>query len=147
MAALSTSALALAAAALATAYTGYESYDESKKQAKLINQQAQLQAQEQERLTTRQVELEKRNIDQTIDRQRVAYLASGVTLEGSPLLKLEETRRLGAENIEEIQKSGGASSEATLSEGRLQAKSLKSSGRSSLISGITQSISLAGRAS
>jgi hypothetical protein len=60
-----------------------------------------------------------------------------VSLEGSPLLKLEETRRLGAENIEEIEKSGEAQANAQITEGRVAANQLKASGRQSLISGIT----------
>jgi len=58
-------------------------------------------------------------------RQRVAFLNSGVSLEGSPLLVLEESRRRGSENVGSILQSG-----------QTQASSLRASGRSALIGGI-----------
>lgn len=138
MAALSTTLLVTAAvAAGASALGGIQANKEAKKQAKLAEQQASAKAAETERLTARQAELEQREIDDVSDRQKLAFLKGGVTLEGSPLLKLEETRRLGAENIEEIELAGQAQSEAQITEGRVQAQQLKASGRQQLISGIT----------
>lgn len=138
MAAVSTGLLVAAAVgAGASALGGIQAKREADKQARLANEQAAARAAETERVTKRQAELEQRNIDQTIDRQKLAYLKSGVTLEGSPLLKLEETRRLGAENIDEINKAGEAQASAQVAEGRVQAQQLKASGRQALISGIT----------
>lgn len=54
----------------------------------------------------------------------MAFLKSGVTLEGSPLLVLEETRREGAEEVAAI-RAGGES----------RAKTLRAQGRSALIGG------------
>lgn len=127
----------VAAAAASSVYGGIEAEREGKKQATLATQQASAAAAEERRVTARQKELEQRDIDKTVDRQKLAYLASGVTLEGSPLLKMEETRRLGAENIAEIEASGAAASQARLAEGRIQAEQAKSRGRQALISGIT----------
>lgn len=129
-------AIALAAAGAAV-FGGLQAQKESKKQANLAIEQSRLAAAETQRQTDRQVSLENRNIQETTDRQRIAYLASGVTLEGSPLLKLEETRRLGAENITEISQAGKATSDAQLAEGRITAQRAKASGRQALLSGIT----------
>jgi hypothetical protein len=131
------SSLVLAAAAAASVAGGVQSYNEGKKQAGRAEEQAAIAAAETKRQTDRSVMLEQRNIKDTQDRQRLAYLASGVTLEGSPLLKLEETRRRGAENIDEIQQSGNAGAAAQIAEGRMTAKSAKATGRQALIGGIT----------
>jgi hypothetical protein len=65
--------------------------------------------------------------------QALAYLKSGVTLEGSPLDVLDETARVTAENLSAIRARGAAQqqeymSEATLTRGR---------GRAALLGGIT----------
>jgi hypothetical protein len=135
--ALATSTILLGAVAAATALGGVQGKREADKQARLAEQQAADTAAETRRITARESELEQRDIDKTADRQKLAFLKSGVSLEGSPLLKLEETRRLGAENIEEIEKSGEAQANAQITEGRVAANQLKASGRQSLISGIT----------
>jgi len=139
------SSFVLAAAAAASVAGGVQAQKEAKKQANLAMEQSTAAAAETKRQTDRSVTLEERNIKDTQDRQRLAYLASGVTLEGSPLLKLEETRRLGAENLEEIQKAGEAGSAAQLAEGRMTAQAAKSRGRQALISGITGGASSAAR--
>jgi hypothetical protein len=128
-------ALAVLAAGSAV-FGGLQARDAAKEQSALAIQQSQAAATETKRQTDRSVELENRNIKDVTDRQRLAFLASGVTLEGSPLLKLEETRRLGAENIEEIQKAGDAGSAAQLAEGRMTAQQAKSKGRQALTQGI-----------
>lgn len=130
-------AAAAVAGAGASIYGGMQAEKEGKRQATLATQQASAAAAEERRLTARQKELEQRDINKTIDRQKLAYLKAGVTLEGSPLLKMEETRRLGAENLAEIEAAGGAASDARLAEGRIQAEQAKSRGRQGLISGIT----------
>ena len=138
MAAVSSIVTALAVAgAGASVAGGMQAQKEGKKQSELAMQQSRASAVEEIRVTGRQKTLEQREIDKTVDRQKLAYLASGVTLEGSPLLKMEETRRLGAENIEEIGKAGEASSKARLAEGRIQAEQAQSRGRQALMSGIT----------
>ena len=134
-----TSAL-LAAATVASAGSqiigGMRSRDEAGRQAALARQQSAEAAAETERLTTREVELERRDIADVRERQKIAFLASGVTLEGSPLLTLEETRKRGEENIEEIEKAGEARSRAQIQEGRITAQRAEASGRKALISGI-----------
>ncbi len=129
-------AVASVASAGAQILGGLESRRESKVQAQLAREDAAKRAAETERVTTREAELERRNIKDVTERQRLAYLASGVTLEGSPLLKLEETRRLGAENIEEIERSGEARAGAEIGEGRVVARQAESRGRQQLLQGL-----------
>jgi len=130
------SSFLLAAAATASVASGVSANKQAKKEAQLAIEQSNKAAAETKRQTERSLVLENRDIKSTEDRQRLAYLASGVTLEGSPLLKLEETRRYGAENLDEIQKAGEAGSKAQLSEGRMVASRAKASGRQALIGGI-----------
>jgi hypothetical protein len=133
-------ALAAAAATVAAGasiYGGMEGRKAAKEQEGLAREQSAAGAAEIMRQTGRTVDLENRNITQTVQQQELGYLASGVTLEGSPLLMMEETRRLGAENIEEIKKAGAAGSTARIAEGEATAKAAKASGRAALIGGIT----------
>lgn len=129
---------ALAAAALVAGVAGgVMAKNAADDQAEMAEEQAGLRAAETNRLTTRQAELEQREIDKTVDRQKLAYLASGVSLEGSPLLKMEETRRLGAENIDEIRKAGSAQQLSQIMEGRATAEAARASGRQALVQGIS----------
>ena len=111
----------------------------------MATNQAASRATEINRQTARSTTLEERDIKSTIERQKLAYLASGVTLEGSPLLMMEETRRRGAENVEEIQLAGAAGAAAQLEEGRATAQAAKTSGRAQLMSGITGAMGSASR--
>ena len=131
----------IAAAALAGAgasvFGAVQANSAADEQADLARSDASARAAERARMTERQSTLEQRDINDTLDRQKLAYLASGVTLEGSPLLMMEETRKRGAENIEEIELAGKAGSQAQLAEGRRTAESAKASGRQAMIRGIT----------
>ncbi len=141
---------ALLVAAVASAGSqivgGIQANNEAGHQSRIATSEAQARADEATRQSERQATLEQRNIDDTEQRQKLAYLASGVTLEGSPLLMLEQTRKRGAENIDEIRKSGSASSNAALAEGRATADAAKRAGRQALIGGITGAVSTAGSA-
>jgi len=88
---------------------------ESGRQAKIAQQQSEAQARSEARSN---IALEKR--------QTLAFLKSGVALEGSPLLLLAETRREGGKNVENILEGGVQT-----------AGSLRASGRSALIGGLT----------
>jgi glutaredoxin len=131
----------IAAAALAGAgasiYGGIEGQKAGKEQAALAESDAAAAARETQRVTSKTVDAEKKNIEKTQRQQQIAYLKSGVTLEGSPLLVMEETRRLGAENIAEIEAAGKAQSEAQLAEGRRTAQTAKAAGRQAMLQGIT----------
>lgn len=110
---------------------------EGNDQAKYALADADARGKEIARQTAREAEAEKKDVDSTLRRQKLAYLASGVTLQGSPLLVMEETRRKGQENIDEIMKSGSYSGAAAISEGRINASNAKSAGRREFLSGIT----------
>ena len=105
-------------------------------QADAAEATAAMQAREQVRVSAREAEMERQQVEDTVRRQKLAYMASGVSLEGSPLLVMEETRRKGAENIGEIIQGGAYSAASARTEGRLRAQQAKSAGRQSFISGI-----------
>lgn len=69
--------------------------------------------------------------------QKVAYLKSGVTLEGSPLDVLDETARVASENISAIRAQGAAKA----SELRSRASQLRMAGRAALVAGYQQAAS------
>jgi len=119
---------------------GFAARGEAEKQSELALQQAGRRAAEEERVAFRQAELEEERADRVRRKQKVAYLASGVTLEGSPLLTMEETTRRGAENVEEIKKAGSASARAVREEGRITAQKLQSSGRQQFTSGLSSGV-------
>lgn len=116
---------------------GMQQKQEAKNQAALATQEARMQAAEQVRLADREARFEQENADKTRRAQKLAYLKSGVTLEGTPFLALEETRRRGKENVDEILAAGSAGSRAALAEGRIRAQSMKSTGRQAFIQGLT----------
>lgn len=120
---------------------GGAAQQESGYQAELAAQQAESRAIEQERVSAREARLEQENAEDFRKRQKVAYLASGVDLSGSPLLVMEETRRKGAENVNEILKSGSAGASSARAEGRIQASQIKSSGRRAFASGLSEGVS------
>lgn len=93
-------------------------------------------ATEQTRTSFKEAQVAEQDAKQAERRQKVAYLASGVTLEGSPLLIMEETRRKGAENVDEILRAGQAASGALMVEGYNQKSALKAKGRDAFMSGI-----------
>lgn len=119
---------------------GQQSYQESGYQSELALQQAESRAIEQERVSFREAKLEQEHADDFRKRQKVSFLASGVDLSGSPLLVMEETRRKGAENVNEILQSGSAAANSARAEGRVQASQLQSSGRRAFADGLSTGI-------
>ena len=105
---------------------------EAQRQADLVQEERELQARSEAR---QNIELEKR--------QKLAFIKSGVSFEGSPLLILAETERKGAENVEAILRSGRTQATGLLAEGALRSSQLKASGRQALISGLTSGATLA----
>jgi hypothetical protein len=118
---------------------GLQSLGAGSQQAKNAEAQAAIAAREQVRVSAREAQLEQENVDDVRRRQKLAFMASGVSLQGSPLLVMEETRRKGAENVEEIRMGGGASAGARLTEGRIAASQARSAGRAGFMSGLTSS--------
>ena len=72
-------------------------------------------------------------------RQKLAYMKSGVTLEGSPLLVMEETRMMGEANVDEILSAGASGVSTALIEGEQKASQYEAQGRQALVGGITNS--------
>lgn len=93
---------------------GLSARQESKRQARV----AQIEAEEKARERKRESERLKK-------RQLVGFLKSGVTLEGTPELLLRETEELGREDVAAIRRTG-----------RAQAQGARAQGRQALISGI-----------
>jgi hypothetical protein len=112
-----------------------EAKAESKRQAELARFEAGERAKEEVRVSDTQGRLEQQEAESVRRKQKMAYLASGVSLEGSPLLVMEGTRARGAANMAEYMRSGTTSAGAAYSEGRLQAQKLKRAGRQSFYSG------------
>jgi hypothetical protein len=131
---------------LSSVMGGMQSNAEAKNQANLALSQANMRGAEQGRLAAKEALAEQEASDAARKRQKVAYLASGVSLAGSPLLVMEETRKKGLENVNEILKAGSAAESAIQAEGRIQADQLKSSGRQAFAQGITGGLSTISRA-
>lgn len=128
--------LAVASAA-SSVMGGMEQQDAYNQQADMAMAQGNMQAAENERVAFRQAQNEKEQSERARRAQKVSYLASGLKLEGSPLLVMEETRQKGIENVDEILRSGQAGASAARQEGRMKASSLKASGRKAFREGIT----------
>ena len=123
---------------IASTVGAVQQLSESKKQATAAKATAELQAKETVRVSSEQARVEREEADRFARQQKLSYLKSGVSLEGSPFLALEETRLQGERNAQEIIASGGASSASTLTEGRQRASQIRASGRRAFISGITK---------
>lgn len=117
--------------------SGVQQQGASSQQAANAIAQGNLQAAENERVAFKQAQQEKEQSESVRRAQKIAFLASGVTLEGSPLLVMEETRRQGSENIDEILRAGQSGAFSARQEGRLRASELESSGRQAFVSGLT----------
>lgn len=76
---------------------------------------------------------ERMEADRVRKMQKVAYLTSGVDLEGSPLLVMEETRNKGAENAKNVTDSAAARASLTRQQGSV--------GRASLIGSLSNTVS------
>lgn len=133
-----------AVSAVSSIVGGMQGKSEGDNQAALALQQASARGVESERLAQREARLVQDDALATERKQKLAYLASGVTLEGSPLLIMEETRRKGQENVDEILLSGKAEKNAALLEGRVTSSKAKSLGRQSMVEGLTGGLQAGG---
>lgn len=82
--------------------SGIMQYSQQKKADKAARQAAEEQARLTEQDAKRAAQEELATAEATRKAQRMAYLKSGVDLEGSPLLVMEETRAKGAENAQNV---------------------------------------------
>lgn len=108
----------------------------AQQQANYAQAQGILQAEESVRQSAAQAQQEADAADDARRKQKLAYLKSGVSLEGSPLLMMEETRLRGERNVNEITTAGGYASAAAIQEGRTRAQNYKASGRQAFMSGL-----------
>lgn len=116
---------------------GMQAQSAAKSQAALAREQAFAQAAETGRVAGKQAFEEQQEADRIRARQKVLFLKGGVDLEGSPLLVMEETRRTGEENAEEIIQAGASRGAAQITAGEQTALSLESRGRQAFTSGLT----------
>lgn len=120
-----------------TAYAGYSSMQASNREAKLQKEQANIAAQE----AQSNAEVEAYNQRQALNKQKLAFIKSGVSLEGSPLDVLENTRSWGQKSVDAILKSGA--SQYNL--GMQRAANTQASGRAAMIGGVLGSAGTAAK--
>lgn len=114
-----------ATAAVAQTVIGVQ---QANKQARAFQDQADLKAAEtQEAAANARIENKKFQA-----RQKVAFLANGVRLTGSPLLSLEESTEVGEQNVQGILRSGEAQSRLL----QKQSSIARNEGRAKLIGGL-----------
>lgn len=109
-------------------YGGYSAYKAGKKQASLLKQQGQLIYQE----SLRDAEVTLDDGKRFQQEQEMAYISSGVEIEGTPLLVMTETTRMAGAEAKAIKESGAAQRELY----NKQAKMAKSEGKAKLIGSI-----------
>jgi len=114
-------------------YQGFAANNEAKKIAGQQEEQARIALSEANR-SADQKTVEQRKF---LAEQRMAYLASGVTLDGTPGLVGEDTFVQFQQEIDAIRKSGAAQFKV----GMLSAQNTKANGRAQLISGFLGSAS------
>lgn len=122
---------------------GIQANKEAKSQAAAAIAQSAQAGVEQERQSWMQARQVQEEAKDTQRKQKLAYLASGVSLAGSPLLMMEATRQKGMQNVSEIMTGGKAASNAAMTEGRMTAVKARSMGRQAFIEGIGKGISTA----
>jgi len=123
--------------AASSLFGGVSANNEAKRQAVTAQAEANLRAEETARAGAREASFVGMEAESVRRRQKLAYLKSGVDLEGSPLLMMEATRRNGLDNVEEVLRSSSSTAGAQIQEGRAKATALKSSGRQAFMSGIS----------
>jgi len=120
--------IAVVAMAGSQIYSGMQADKAAKKQASAMEEQARIARQESE-VSAGQKETERRKF---LAEQRMAYLASGVSLEGTPLIVGDDTFKEFQIEIDAIRRSGIAQSSYLETE----ASTTRSTGRAQLVSGI-----------
>lgn len=118
-------ALAMAAIGAASSVaSGIASNSAAKRESSMIAQQSAIAMSEARRAAGQRAE----DVQSFMSTQARGYLNSGVTLEGSPLLVMEETRRRGQAEVDAIMRSGRAQSSLM----KQRADQMRTSGRNAL---------------
>lgn len=87
-------------------------------QGRAQNKAAQAQADLIEQETKIQAERKEQEVESFRKKQEMAFLKSGVILEGSPLMVLHETERKGLEDVQNIKSTGSKKAAAVRQSGR-----------------------------
>lgn len=124
---------ALAFSAATSVAGGFQANSAAKRLAQLQEQQGQLAFEESQVNATN----EAFNQRQAVGNQRLAFLANGVTLEGSPSLVLNESTKYGQAQVNSILRQGKARKSLAMAE----AVQTRNQGRTALISGIASGTS------
>lgn len=127
--------LAVAAGA-GQVWQGMEANKAAKAQASQIEEQAAIAKAESDRAAA-QRDVERRRF---LAEQRMAYLASGVSLEGTPMIVQGDTWSEFQQEIEAIRRSGAAQYGFSMKE----AATTRNTGRAQLVSGILSGVGTAG---
>lgn len=135
------SALMGGLSALSGVMGGMQQQTAAKNQSEQVMASATMAGRESARQAVAEATRTKADADKTRKAQKLAYLSSGVSLDGSPLLMMEKTRQTGIANVDEILASGASASTSALAEGRIKADSLKTSGRQAFMSSIGSGVS------
>lgn len=122
--------------AASSLFGGMSANTEAQRQSVTAQAEANLRAEETARAGAREASFIGMEAESVRRRQKLAYLKSGVDLEGSPLLMMEATRRAGLDNVEETLRASTSTAGAQVSEGRARATALKASGRQAFMTGI-----------
>ena len=126
--------------ALSSIAGGISGQREAKQQSEYALAEAALAGKESSRQASAQAIQEKEAYKDIKQRQKIAYMKSGVSLEGSPLLVMEETRRKGESNIDEMLSSGASGYASSIMGGTISSQKAKALGRQQLTQGIMGSI-------
>lgn len=122
-------AAASAVQALSQVGQGFAQMQASNSEAGALQRQSDIALQE----AQYSAQQKQRDVLRTAADQTMEYASSGVTTEGSPAIVLAETRRLGQQEVNMIQKRGQYSAQLL----RTQALRQKQAGRMALFGGIT----------
>jgi hypothetical protein len=123
------------AAVASTAIGAYSAYSQGQSQREMANynaQMAQLQGQREQEAAAAKAELYQQDAKRRLATMRASYLASGVSMEGTPLLTLMESAQEAAKNEVRIRRQGEMASWGLLSEANLA----KMQGRSAYTQGL-----------
>ena len=114
--------------------SGLFNIDAAESQASALRSQASLVRAE----TAAEIERYKISASRFKSSQKMAYIKSGVKLEGSPLDVLDETALTASENISAIRAQG----EAEALKLKSQARNVRAQGRAALVGGLTRAAGL-----
>lgn len=134
--AMTTATILASISAASSLMGGMSAQKQSNKEAVTAQAEANLRAEETARASAREAQFVGMEAESVRRRQKLAYLKSGVDLEGSPLLTMEATRQAGIDNVEEVLRSGGKTAGSQVVEGRARASALRSSGRQAFMQGV-----------